>query len=1294
MIATFRTTVQAGIRQRSLGARCRMGRATELVFVLATGVTLALAGAAKAQTVDVTGTLILDGTNVTVGITLVGGVVRAVSDTALSGTQLVVRANETGTVTADAGVTLTIDTDFIGREVGSTTTFGTAGVDGTVILGGPTGSGGFGTSSFVSSDSSVVVAGGTVVMGTAFVATGYLSSGVPNSRTTIDSGATVDLNGFDTEIGRLSGAGTITSGVAGTATLALTNLTGEDSTFSGGIEDGAGTVAVIKVGGGTLTLTGANSYSGDTTVNGGTLAITGSGSIASTGVTVNSGAVLSIDGGALSSVAGLTLNGTGNLTLVGSASIGSLASASGTSTVTLGANTLTIGGNGANTTFAGAISGLGGLTKEGIGTLTLSGANSYSGATLVDEGTLTISNGTALGTTAAGTTVADGATLALTGGISTGEAITLNGTGVSNGGALRNVSGSNTLAGAITVASASRINSDTGLLTISGTIDGINTSLTVGGAGNTTISGIVDLGSGGLTKDGIGTLTLTGANLYTGATVVTNGTLAITGPGAILSEVITVSGTGTLTTDGGALAAGADVTLSDTGVFNITNGESYDSLTQTGGTINGSGVHTLSGAFTQEGGTTGGTVTINAGSFTQDGGTIASGTVVSSAGAKTLEGGTIAGTLTGTGLTTVETGTTNLSGAITGGVVTIVTGGVLNLTGNSTVTDLRFAGGELTASADATLTGTAVGVRGAGQSGTISAANGVTLTLANTVFTRGIGGDGNTTTTFGSAGNGGTVAIATTNAGSVGSNSAVVIAEGTVRIGTAIAGAFAFDNVGGLRTGITTTVDATLDMNGFATTVANLGGTGDIVNNGAAGAVLTLETDQASEFSGVIADGTGAISVVKVQGGTQILSGTNTYSGTTTISAGTLQVGDGGTTGTLGSGDVINNAALVIDRSNALTLANAISGSGAVTITGGGTVTLSGANTFNGGLTVAEGTVALSGGAALADTGAVTVELGAILALIASERTGAVTNRGTLDLSLENDVAGTVLTVAGDYVGGDDDGASELVLDVVLGGDGSVADRLVVEGATSGVTEVFVVNQGGTGALTGTGILLIDVVGESGGAFSLGNADVLLAGDELGISAGSFVYMLRNVAGDWFLQSQLQSVFVAYEALPAALLEMTRAASLAQRLAGRQMLTAPRDQDAGLTASTSGAAIGSPATGAWLTLRAHEVEVTPEASATGLTYDTSTWRVQAGFDTILSRTAEGTWVVGASLFTGDGDLRATSALGAGSITTDARGLGLTATWYGRRLLFGHPAGIQPVHRRPHVRYGGGLGKRH
>ncbi len=97
--------------------------------------------------------------------------------------------------------------------------------------------------------------------------------------------------------------------------------------------------------------------------------------------------------------------------------------------------------------------------------------------------------------------------------------LTLNGSGISNGGALRNISGNNSYAGLITQASASRINSDSGTLTLdvaSGNAITGTYNLTFGGAGNITVADPIATSTGTLTKDGAGTLTLSATNTYTG----------------------------------------------------------------------------------------------------------------------------------------------------------------------------------------------------------------------------------------------------------------------------------------------------------------------------------------------------------------------------------------------------------------------------------------------------------------------------------------------------------------------------------------------------------------------------------------------------------------------------------------------------------------------------------------------------------------------------------------------------------------------------------------------------------
>jgi autotransporter-associated beta strand protein len=148
--------------------------------------------------------------------------------------------------------------------------------------------------------------------------------------------------------------------------------------------------------------------------------------------------------------------------------------------------------------------------------------------------------------------------LEIQGGITTAaEALTLNGTGISTGGALRNISGNNNYAGAITLGAASRINSDSGTLTLSGGIGG-NFAKTFGGAGNTTVTTTAISGSGGLTKDGNGTLRFGVTNTYTGNTTVSVGTLLANATSATSSGAVSVSSGGTLGGTGSIAPTGSN----------------------------------------------------------------------------------------------------------------------------------------------------------------------------------------------------------------------------------------------------------------------------------------------------------------------------------------------------------------------------------------------------------------------------------------------------------------------------------------------------------------------------------------------------------------------------------------------------------------------------------------------------------------------------------------------------------------------------------------------------------------
>ncbi|MEI6377032.1 MAG: autotransporter-associated beta strand repeat-containing protein, partial [bacterium] len=287
---------------------------------------------------------------------------------------------------------------------------------------------------------------------------------------------------------------------------------------------------------------------------------------------------------------GLSLNADGHtLTITPATSFGSgitvglgVPTSTIAANVALGQNQIWQNGSANPLTISGIVSGGFGLWKQGSGTITLSGANTFTGGITVLGGVLNIQNATATGTTAGGVDVRSGFALQIQNDITVGaEALTLNGTGVSGTGALRNMSGNNTWQGTVTLASAAQINSDAGSLTFTRAANSITgtQNLTLGGAGNGTVGGTITTGTGTLTKAGAGTWTLSAANTYTGATTVTAGTLVLSGGGVIGNGAVAVNGgqftvNGAVGNGGVTVASGAILGGSGTiaGAVSIANG--------------------------------------------------------------------------------------------------------------------------------------------------------------------------------------------------------------------------------------------------------------------------------------------------------------------------------------------------------------------------------------------------------------------------------------------------------------------------------------------------------------------------------------------------------------------------------------------------------------------------------------------------------------------------------------------------------------------------------------------------
>ena len=456
---------------------------------------------------------------------------------------------------------------------------------------------------------------------------------ISSSSAVIDNGSLdISASNSGASINSLSGNGAV---VLGSQTLTLSNA---HDTFAGVIAGAGG----LTVAGGNETLTGANTYSGATQINSGSLTLSGSGSLASTAVSIASGATLNDNNSGLSSATNLTADGA--LTLGADEAIAQLNGAT-SGTVALGAHTLTIGNGGS---FAGVVSGSGGLTVAG-GNETLTGANTYSGATTIGSG--------------AGLTLASGGSLANS---------TIND------------------AGSLTLAANAAAKSLSG----AGTVNLGSNTLTLNNAGDT-FSGVI-AGSGGLVLNG-GTEVLSGSNTYSGGTRVNAGTLEV-------SSDANLGSSGALTLSGGTLHSTASFATSrelnlqagSTSAINTDSGTNLllEGVVSGAGNLlkNGSGTLEVNGAHNTFSGQTtinGGVVQIDDGAslgtglIVLNGGTLQTLSTLSNAQQVMVSGSSSVNTNAGT--TATMSGTVTSSGSSS--CFNKTGAGTLNMTGSATLSN-------------------------------------------------------------------------------------------------------------------------------------------------------------------------------------------------------------------------------------------------------------------------------------------------------------------------------------------------------------------------------------------------------------------------------------------------------------------------------------------------------------------------------------------------------------------------------------------------------------------------------
>lgn len=865
----------------------------------------------------------------------------------------------------------------------------------------------------------------------------------------------LDMRTSDT-FGGFSGSGLVTNSGASAAAIAVGG-NNQSGSFSGVIRNGAGsaTLSLTKGSAGMQTLSGASTFSGGMTLSGGQLNINNGGTssansaIGTGSFTISGSSVIdNTSGASVSLLPTIAKSWNADFTFIGSKSLDF-----GPGAVTLGANrTVTVSNN--TLTVGGAISGGYTLTKNGAGTLTLNGANTYSGATTVNGGALFVN-----GSTAAGSAIT------VYSGILGGSG-TISGTvNVSAGSVL--APGATNSIGTLTIANTTTnvltLNGNTLLFDLSnvaGTCDKVNLyspsgKLVLYGT-NTIVLAIPTNGTpagtytlmtcpGGIVTNAGAALKLLSA--YPSATLSVIGSNVVLTTTDVISPGVTWTGAASGTwngadlnwaTNGTALAypSGASVTFDDTAVDHFSVGSSltvspatvlfnnsvydYSLSALIGGTApfvkQGSASVTLTGttaynpaSVSVSEGTLalGGAGQLNGGNYS--GNVLDNGTLVYSSSSAQTFSGMISG---GGVLTHSSNATLTLAGSNTFSGTTIVNAGVLRVqhlsglgsTVSGTVVNqgaaLDLAGNISTLSEALTLNGTLSSQTGNNTyNGSITLVSGAAIDVgaSSTLTLKGLQSNGPFVKT--GAGwlklaqdpNGSGMmtvrnGVVEVTAGTM--DACVVVNSGCSLIATA---ANAFSDT---LTRLSLDAGSTYVLR-QTDVIAGLAGGGLITQDQLNSPVtLTSGNNNLSEtFSGVMQNGVGVLSYVKLGAGIQTLTGANTYSGPTIVGFGSLFINSPGSL-----------AGTEVTVSNSATLG----GDGAI---GGSVNVMPGGNLVPGGLS-ALGTLSLGGSLTLSGS---TLSFGLPASGTACAQ---VALAGSLSLSGTNTVALSFpagVATAGDY---------------------------------------------------------------------------------------------------------------------------------------------------------------------------------------------------------------------------------------------------------------------------------------
>ncbi|APZ56284.1 AIDA autotransporter-like protein ShdA [Salmonella enterica] len=927
--------------------------------------------------------------------------------------------------------------------------------------------------------------GGTTISGGTLVATNVdaLGSGA------VTDDATLELNAGGTFDNAISGSGQVVKSGDDVLTLSGANsysggtlisdgtlvASNVDALGSGDVTDNAtlelntggtfdnaisGSGKVEKSGDDALTLSGANTYTGGTLISDGTLVASNVEALGTGDVTNDAVLELNTGGDFDNAISGsgqvvksgdetLTLSGansyTGGTTISGGTLVATNVEALGTGDVTNNA-TLELNTGG---TFDNAISGSGQVVKSGDDVLTLSGANSYSGGTLISDGTLVASNVEALGTG----DVTDDATLELNTGGTFDNAIGGSGNVVKSGADTLTLSGSNSYTGGTTISGGTLVASNVEAL---GTGDVTNNATLELNTGGDFINNIG--GTGRVEKSGDDTLTLSGSNTYTGGTLINGGTLVASNVEALGTGDVTDNATLALNTGGtfdnaisgsGQVVKSGDETLTLSGTNSYTGG-----TTISGGTLVATNVEALgTGSVTDNA-----TLELNT-SGTFDNVISGRGQVVKS-GDKTL---TLSGANSYTGGTTISGGT-----LVASNVEALGSGDIDNYASLQLNASGQFVTANLTTHDNAI---TAIGAGSALRANTLTQEANSTLAVHLTDSNSGA------IVTADRANLGGTLDI--TGIGNV-TKSWTRDAYSYTLIDTdsAIDSDFAQFTVAGIdakqvdfltvdgrvNADDDTRYDVTASLSWYADSdnaATNAHGTFTLSEQGHSFTLNTALTDVDATLNPDSATYWDGKSLIKRGAGTLILGAQNTYSGDTDVQEGALWLAETATIGSAGSAQAVNIAA------------NAAFGGHNATV---------------------NGHVNNLGNLYFVDTFTVNGDVVNSSAMISG-----------------SDQPNNTLTIAGNYTGND----GHLYLNTQLGDDSSPTDKLIVTGDTAGSTTLHITNVNGLGAQTVNGIEVIEVGGQSDGDFRLykGHVDI-----------NAWTYTLKQDGGDWYLRSESDDV--------------------------------------------------------------------------------------------------------------------------------------------------------------------------